>query len=682
MGRLAVDIGGTFTDLVFFDEGAGALTSTKVLTTPAALERGVLEAIARSGVAPAAVEYFIHGGTTVVNAITERTGAKTALVNTAGFRDVLELGRANRPDMFNIRYRKPAPFVPRRHRFEVRGRLDPEGREIEPLRLDDLDPAIEACRAAGIEAVAIMLVNSYAEPAHEAACAAYLRARLPGVAVSASHEITREWREYERASTIVLNAYVQPIVRRYLDSLEHALRGRGIAAPLMAVQSNGGTTSFDWAGAHPITLLESGPAAGVSGAALVGALCERDDLIYLDVGGTTAKCSTIEGGAPRVTTEHAHGASHREPGFPIRVPVVDIVEIGAGGGSIAWFDEAGGLRIGPASAGADPGPACYGRGGTAPTVTDAKLITGALNPGYFAAGRFDLDGGRAHAAVAPVAERLGCTVDAAANAIVRLAEASMIDALKLVSIERGHDPRDFAMVVAGGGGPMHGAALGRELGVSEIIVPRHPGLFSAWGMLATRPRQDFVRTAPKRASLITPDEIRDLRDTLRADAARYFADAGLATASLAHTLQIDLRYEGQEHPVTVGAIDADRATVTEIVEAFHAAHARTYSYRLDDTPVEFVTFRLTAHADVARPAFRPIAGAGRSPERALKGKRHVDFGDIGRHEARVYERDLLPAGFTAAGPLAVEEPTSTTLVQPGQTLRVDSHGFLRIAESR
>ena len=494
------------------------------------------------------------------------------------------------------------------------------------------------------------------------------------------HEITREWREYERASTIVLNAYVEPIVRRYLESLEHALHGRGIGAPLMAVQSNGGTTSFAWAKAHPITLLESGPAAGVSGAALVGALCDRDDLIYLDVGGTTAKCSTIEGGAPRVTTEHAHGASRREPGFPIRVSVVDIVEIGAGGGSIAWFDEAGGLQIGPASAGADPGPACYGRGGTAPTVTDAKLITGALNPGYFAAGRFDLDIARAHAAVASIADRLGGTIEAAANAIVRLVEANMIDALKLISIERGHDPRDFAMVVAGGGGAMHGAALGRELGVKEIIVPRHPGLFSAWGMLATRPRQDFVRTAPKLASLITPDEIRGLRDALRADAERYFTDAGLATARLEHTLQIDLRYEGQEHPVTVGAIDADRATVAEIVDAFHAAHARTYSYRLDDTPVELVTFRLTSCAEVARPTFHPITVGGRSPACALKGRRQVDFGDNGRHEATVYERDLLPPEFTAAGPLVIEEPSSSTLVLPGQTLRVDAHGFLRIAD--
>ena len=680
MGRLAVDIGGTFTDLVFFDETAGALTSTKVLTTPATLERGVLDAIDRSGIAPAAVDYFIHGGTTVVNAITERTGARTALVNTAGFRDVLELGRANRPDMFNIRYRKPEPFVKRRHRFEVRGRLDPAGREIEPLNLQDLDPVIDACRVAGIEAVAIMLINSYAEPEHERACAAYLRAKLPGVAVSASHEITREWREYERASTIVLNGYVQPIVGRYLDALERALRGRGVAAPLMAVQSNGGTTSFAWAKAHPITLLESGPAAGVSGAALVGALCGQDDLIYLDVGGTTAKCSTIEGGEPRVTTEHAHGASHREPGFPIRVPVVDIVEIGAGGGSIAWFDEAGGLRIGPTSAGADPGPACYGRGGKAPTVTDAKLITGALNPDYFAAGRLDLDIARARAVVSTAADRLGRTTEAAANAIVRLAEATMIDALKLVSIERGHDPRDFAMVVAGGGGPMHGAALGRELGVKEIVVPRHPGLFSAWGMLAMRPRQDFVRTAPQRASQITTDEIRGLRNALRAEAERYFADAGLGTARLTHTLQIDLRYEGQEHPVTVGAIDADRATVAEIVGAFHAAHARTYSYRLDDTPVELVTFRLTSQAETPGPTFRPIAADGRAPERAFKGRRQVDFGDNGRHEATVYERDLLPPDFSAAGPLVIEEPSSTTLVQPGQILRVDTHGFLRISE--
>jgi N-methylhydantoinase A len=681
MGRLAVDIGGTFTDLVFFDEAGAALTSTKVLTTPDGLERGVMAAVAQSGIVPTAVDYFIHGGTTVVNAITERTGAKTALVNTAGFRDVLELGRANRPDMFNIRYRKPAPFVPRRYCFEVRGRLDPIGQEIEPLELADLDPIVEACLAAEIEAVAIMLVNSYAEPAHEVACANYLRERLPSVAVTASHEVSREWREYERASTIVLNAYVQPIVRRYLDSLEGALVDLGIGQPHMAVQSNGGTTTFAWAKAHPITLLESGPAAGVSGAALVGALCGHDDLIYLDVGGTTAKCSTIEGGEPRVTTEHAHGASHREPGFPIRVPIVDIVEIGAGGGSIAWFDEADALQVGPKSAGADPGPACYGRGGTAPTVTDAKLIAGALNPAYFAAGQIDLDEDKARAALAPIAEGLHCSVEDAANAIVRLVEANMIDALKLVSIERGHDPRDFAMVVGGGGGAMHAAALGRELGVKEIVIPRYPGLFSAWGMLASRPRQDFIRTAPQIACMTTPEEIRAIRDALRRDAERYFADAGFAAADLSHALQIDLRYEGQEHPVTVRDIDADEATVDDIVAAFHVAHARTYSYRLDDTPVEFVTFRLTALVDVARPEFQPISADGRSAERALKGMRAVVFGEDGRHEATIYERDALPPEFTAAGPLVIEEPSSTTLVHPGQRLRIDTHGFMRISDA-
>ena len=501
MGRLATDIGGTFTDLVHFDEETGALSVAKALSTPDDLTRGVLDTIDQAGLDAGAVDYFVHGGTTVINAITERTGARTALVTTEGFRDVLEIARGNRPDLYNLRYRKEVPFVPRRLRFEVRERIDARGRVKVPLHVEDLDRVIEVCRAEGVEAIAIQYLHSYAAPAHEEETAAYLRQRLNGVAVTASHEITREWREYERANTAVLNAYVQPIVQRYFDTLEAGLDALSLACPMMAMQSNGGTTSFGWAREHPITLLESGPAAGVNGAALIGRLCDEPNVIYLDIGGTTAKCSTIEDGEPKVTTDYRLEATRIRYGYPVRVPVIDIVEIGAGGGSIAWFDEGGTLCVGPRSAGADPGPASYGRGGTEPTVTDAKLITGVLNPANFAGGRLALDVGLARAAMGKVADGLGCSVDEAAVAVIRLVDANMINALKLVSIQRGHDPRDFALMVGGGGGAMHGASLGRELGVKEIAVPRFPGLFSAWGMLATAPRRDFMLTALRRAEV-------------------------------------------------------------------------------------------------------------------------------------------------------------------------------------
>ncbi|HZA66831.1 MAG TPA: hydantoinase/oxoprolinase family protein [Geminicoccaceae bacterium] len=680
MARLAIDIGGTFTDLVDFDETTGQLTVEKALTTPRDLTEGVVESMRLARLAPKEVRFFVHGGTTVINTITERKGVTTALVTTKGFRDVLEIARGNRPDLYNLRFHKPEPFVLRRYRFEVRERVDARGRVIQPLVLDDLEPVVARCREERIEAIAVQFLHSYAAPEHEAAAAAYLRERLPEVAITASHEITREWREYERANTAVLNAYVQPIVERYFATLEQALRGEGLDCPFFAMQSNGGTTSFGWAKAHPITLLESGPAAGVNGAALVGELAGEANVLYLDIGGTTAKCSVIEDGRAEITTEYKLEWSRINPGYPVKVPVIDIVEIGAGGGSIAWFDEAGTLRVGPVSAGADPGPASYGRGGAAATVTDAKLLTGVLDPDYFAGGRIRLDGERARAAMAPIAERLGGTVEDAAVAIIRLVDANMVNALKLVSIQRGHDPRDFVLVVGGGGGPMHAATLGREIGVREIIVPRYPGYFSAWGMLATEPRRDFVRTQLRRAEAMTIDDVRELFAELEGEARGYFgADPSLADEGVRFERGIDLRYLGQEHWVTVPTA-LESASIARILADFHDAHERAYTFRLPDTPVEFVNFRLTAAAAVPRPRLEPITGEDRSAERAAKAPREVDFGEDGRHRARVYARDLLPAGFEAAGPLIVEEASSTTIVLPDQRLAVDDFGFLRIRQ--
>ena len=681
MGRLASDIGGTFTDLVYFDDAQGSLRTAKSLTTPGDLTQGVIDTVELSGLAPGEVDFFVHGGTTVINAITERKGARTALVTTAGFRDVLEIQRGNRPDLYNLRFEKERPFVPRLLRFEVRERVDAAGTVLRPLEKSDLDLVVARCREEEVEAIAIQFLHSYVAPRHEAEVAAYLRERLPDVSITASHEITREWREYERANTAVLNAYVQPIVQTYFGRLEEALGGADIRCAYAAMQSNGGTTSFSWAKEHPITLMESGPAAGCNGAAIVGGLCDEPRVIYLDIGGTTAKCTTIEDGTPKVTTEYRLEYSRTQFGYPLRVPVVDIVEIGAGGGSIAWFDKAGLLKVGPVSAGADPGPACYGRGGTEPTVTDAKLITGVINATNFAGGQFDLDEGKARAAMEKVASGLGTDVVEAAVAVIRTVEANMINALKLVSIQRGHDPRDFALVVGGGGGPMHGAPLGRELGVKEVIVPLYPGLFSAWGMLATEPRRDFMQTVLRRAEEVEAGDVRAVFAGLREEAERYYqTDAHMGEAEIAYEGRIDLRYLGQEHPVTV-LVDIESAEVEAILAAFHDAHEKTYTFRLDDTPVEFVTYRLTASAKVPRPEMTRLAADGRSIEAATRPLRMADFAEDGRHEAAVYERDRLPPGAELTGPLIVEEATATTLVHPGQTLRVDDYGFLRITDA-
>lgn len=681
MGRLASDIGGTFTDLVYFDEENRELKVEKSLTTPKNLTLGVEKTIGLAGIPGSDVDFFVHGGTTVINAITERKGAKTALVTTSGFRDVLEIARGNRPDLYNLNFQKPTPFVPRRLRFEVRGRVNAAGKEIEPLVLSDLDTVVDRCRTDKVEAIAIQLLHSYVAPNHESECAKFLREQLPDVSVTASHEITREWREYERANTAVLNAYVQPIVHTYFDSLEDSLEKQGLNCPFGAMQSNGGSTSFAWAKEHPITLVESGPSAGVNGAALVGELCNEEDIIYLDIGGTTAKCSVIEGGQVKVTTDYKLEWTRINPGYPVKVPVVDIIEIGTGGGSIAWFDRAGGLKVGPVSAGSDPGPASYGQGGSEPTVTDAKLLTGVLDPKYFAGGRIELDIKAARKAMNKIAKGLNCEVEEAAGAVLRIADADAINALKLISIQRGHDPRDFVLIVGGGGGAMHAATLGRELGVREIIIPLYPGYFSAWGMLATEPRRDFVQTALERAESMTVEKLFNLFSQLKRDAEHYFREQdNLENNQLNFEFGIDLRYLGQEHWVTVPA-KFGNIIIEEILEDFHVAHERAYTFSLDNTSVEFVNFRLTATAKVPRPQIKPLDPSGRSAADADKGVRSVHFGDDGRHDTRIFNRDLLPPGFEILGPVIVEEPSSNTIVHPNQTLRVDELGFLHIKQT-
>jgi len=681
MGRMATDVGGTFTDLVQFDEESGQVVISKALTTPADPSQGVVDVIGLSQLDPRAVTYFAHGGTTVINAITERKGVRTALVTTAGFRDVLEIGRGNRPDLYNLTFHSPAPFVPRALRFEVRERVAADGTVLEPLNADDVAAVAEKLAAEKVEAVAIMFLHSFAWPAHEAECAAMLRRHLPDLAITASHEVTREWREYERTNTAVLNACVQPIVERYFLRLESRLAELGMQCPLLAMQSNGGTTAFAQARAHPITLIESGPAGGVIGAAIVGQAAGEANVISLDIGGTTAKCSLIENGVPKVTTEYHLERTRLFPGYPVKVPVIDIVEIGAGGGSIAWFAEGGRLRVGPVSAGADPGPACYGRGGTDPTVTDAMCLAGVLDPAQFAEGRLTLRPDLAEQAYAPVAKALGTDIAGAARAAVRIAEASMIDALKIVSVQRGYDPRDFVLVASGGGGPMHAARLGRELNVRETLIPLHPGVFSAWGMLATAPRRDLVRTRFMPAAETGQDAVTAIFAEMKAEAEGYFAGLqGVEAGSLSFGTDLEMRYEGQEHSVRF-PVDLARDDRAAILEAFHAAHERAFTFRLDDTPVEFVHFHLTAEAQVLRPALKPLDGAGLDATAAHLGRRPVDFGEDGVQETEVYLRRLLPPGFTAAGPVLVEEASSTTMVLPGQVLRVDGFGFLRIAEA-
>ncbi|MCC6617334.1 MAG: hydantoinase/oxoprolinase family protein [Anaerolineae bacterium] len=678
--RIASDIGGTFTDLVALDESTGAISTAKVSTTPSNFAQGVVDSIDKAAQDAAETAFFVHGSTIVINALTERKGVRTGLITTRGFRDVLEIGRANRPDIYNMAYVKPTPFVPRYLRREVSERLNYKGEVLTPLDLDDVAREVRFLLGEGVEAIAVCFLHSYANPAHEIACGEIVVELAPQIPVTLSHQITQEWREYERTNTAVLNSYVHPIARHYLDHLETSLVGMGMPREsLHVMQSNGGSATFDAAKDAPIHLVESGPVAGVIGAVRIGELIGERNVIALDIGGTTAKTSLVENGMPKITTEYKIEHRRDFAGYPILTPTIDIVEIGAGGGSIAWVDDAGALRVGPVSAGAEPGPACYGKGGERPTVTDANVLAGRINPEYFLGGEIALDVAQSAAAMASIGEAFSIGVEEAAMGVLRIADANMMNALKLVSVRRGYDPRDFTLVVFGGGGALHGAALMRELRVKKTIIPLLPGVFSAWGMLMTDLRRDYIRTLVTRIDRVTPERLDGLLSEMSAQAEREMMAEGIAPDAVVLQRHADMRYLGQEHTVKVqlpgGVIDA--AALDEISARFHALHEQTYTFRLD-TPVELVNYHVTAFGRVPTPDIQRVDATGNRLETARKGTRRVNFDELGFHEAIIYERDRLPVGEALRGPAVIEEPSSTTVVFPDQTLTRDEYGFLHI----
>lgn len=670
--RVAVDIGGTFTDLVAIDEQTGRVTEAKVLTTPRAPGAGVLDAVERSGIPPGEIVHFLHGTTLVINALTERRGARVALLTTHGFGDLLEIQRCNRRDMYNLRYAKPRPFVPRGRVWEITERVTAGGEELVAMSEGDIRSAGRACAAAGAEAVAVCFLNAYANPQHEVRCREILRQVLPDVPVTLSHELTREWREYERCSTAVLNAYVQPLMSTYLAGLDDALSARRIQGPRHVMQSNGRVTTFVGAARHPITLVESGPVAGVIGAAAVAAALGISDLISLDIGGTTAKASLIRAGRPALHTDYYIERDRVRSGYPLKIPTVDIVEAGAGGGSIARLDAGGRLLVGPQSAGADPGPACYGRGGTDPTVTDAFLVTGVLDPEYFLGGTLQLRADAAVEVYERLARALRASVDETALGVIRLATTNMANTLRLVSVHRGHDPRDLALLVMGGGGPMHACVLAREMGMRLVIVPPRAGVFSAFGMLHADVGFDLIRTR-----LLRLDDsgagvtIASVFDEMAGDARDALAASGVDGSGAAFSMSLDMRYKGQEHTVEVGVPpDANPAALTA---RFHEAHELRYTFKLAD-PVEVVNFRLAAVVAQARPA-----PARTQPSAALEpvGHRPVRFASAAVRTP-IFRRDTLGAGAAVDGPAIVEEAAATTVVLPGDRLEVHPSGSLLI----
>jgi N-methylhydantoinase A len=677
--RVASDIGGTFTDLIYLDEVTGEIGMNKASTTPHNFAVGVQDTLEKSGINVADTSFFVHGSTIIINALTERKGVKTGLITTKGFRDVLAITRANRPDIYNMYYTKPEPFVPRYLRLEVRERVNYKGEELEPLNEDDVGRAAKFFKKEGIEAIAVCLLHSYANPDHEARCGALLREMLPDVPVTLSHEICQEFREYERTNTTVLNAYVQPIAVQYLNTLEKDLGEMGMGPVEHIMQSNGGIATFEMARQAPIRTCESGPVAGVIGTAVIGHLLGEPNIISLDIGGTTVKSSLVENGVPKITTDYKIEYRRDWEGYPIKVPTVDIVEIGAGGGSIAWIDKAGSLRVGPVSAGAVPGPACYDTGGEKPTVTDANLVVGRINPDYFLGGEIKVSMDKARQSMQEIADFFDMSIEEAAMGVIRLADANMVNALKLVSVRRGYDPREFTMVAFGGGGSMHAAALGRELRVKRILVPAEPAVFSAWGMLMSDLRNDYIRTMVVRTDQIEPTELSGIFAEMEKQAAEELAAEKVQEDQMVFQRFADMRYMGQEHTVKV-PIPGGQLTgkaLTEINERFHQLHDQAYTFRLGSR-VELVNFHLTALGLVEKPKITRLnkGGAG-TVEGAYKGDRQVIF-DEGFLTTPTYERDLLPVGATLSGPLIIEEPAATTVVFPGQKLSVDEYGFVHI----
>ena len=684
--RIGVDIGGTFTDVALVDDASGHIGVAKVPTTPSDLTEGVLcaldMAMRRYQVAAADVGLLSHATTVVTNAILEETGARAALITTRGFRDVLELRRSARADLYDLFQDAPATLIPRRRRFEITERIGADGAIVTPLAENEIDGLVAALEAARVDAVAISLLFSFLNPEHEQRLGARLRAALPDLPVYLSSEVLPEIKEFERTSTTAVCAYAGPILSSYLQRLDHVTRSPALP-PLYLMGSNGGILEAAEAMAMPAMAVESGPAAGVVAAALVARQTGRLDLLSFDMGGTTAKASLIRGGHYETTPDYEVGGGSsmsrwmNGTGHPIRVPVIDLAEVSAGGGSIAWVDRAGGLRVGPKSAGADPGPVCYARGGIEPTVTDCNLLLGYLDKASLLDGDLPIDHDAAVAAVRKrLAQPLAVDTRTAAAAVIDVVNHAMAEVLKIVSIQRGHDPRDFALAAFGGAGPLHAAALASELGIAEVICPPIPGAFSALGLVGTDLKRDYVRTLYTTATAADPKAVEAAFVALESRGAAMLDRAGVAPARRRFERAVDARYPRQSHelmiPVPPRSVDA--AALAEIAAAFHDRHLHTYGHDNRSEPVQIVSIRVTAIGATAPLMIRDIVAP--SGTDAVKAKRQLWFRETGVIDATIYDRRRMPAGLEVAGPVVIESLESTILVPPGWQAKMNADGFV------
>ena len=674
--QIGVDIGGTFTDIVALD-GEGRLALAKVPSTPKDLLDGIGAAVGKvlalAGAPPGDVERFIHGTTVATNAVLEQKGAVTAVLTTEGFEDVLEMGRQKRSRMYDLEMDPETPsfLAPGRRRVGIRERLDARGATLVPLDEGQVRAAVQTLRAQGVQAIAVCYLFSFVNPAHEQRTRELCAEIAPEISVSLSSEVDPTFREYERLCVTAFDAYLGPVVKRYLAGLADTLRGLGIRAVPLIMRSRGGIVSAALAARQPVTLFLSGPAGGVIGA---GCAAERSgvrDFVSLDMGGTSNDVAVVRSGAPLLASEGSIGP------YPVRTPMVDVNTIGAGGGSIAWIDAAGGLRVGPRSAGAEPGPACYGRGGDAATVTDASVVLGYLNPERFAGGALTLDVGAAERAVGAIGRRLGVDTITAAAGIHRVINARMADQIRLVTIKRGYDPRQFSLVVLGGAGPVHGAALAAEMGMAEVLVPEAPGVLAAFGLLAAAIEHHHARTLQARTDVADLSAVNRCLAELDAAGRARMHEEGVAAADVHVAYTADMRYVGQAYELEVpiaAPVAAER--VPDIVAAFHAVHERVYGYARTQQTVEFVNFRAVHTYRLPRPVVRPSAQAHGRLDDARVGERRAYFD--GFVSAAIYERARLPLGARLAGPAIVEQMDTTTVIPPGVTAVVDDAGNLRL----
>lgn len=665
--RVSADIGGTFTDFVY-ENDSGQVRIGKVPTTPDNPAQGILNAVNQFIDKPEEIEFFVHGTTVGLNALLERRGARVLLLMTGGISDTYTIARGNRAEMYNLHYRKPTQLVPRRDVHEVVERLNWDGSEHTSLDLASLASVIDKVKAEKIPAVAVCLLHAYKNPAHELAVGEYLKDALPGVSVSLSHQVAPEWREFERASSTVMDAYVAPVVELYLETLKGELLASGMHETVHVMRSNGGVMTDKSASRHPISTLMSGPVGGSIGGVELAKVTGRENLLCVDMGGTSFDLSLVVNGRAQVDNETVL------EGLPLLMPIVDIETVGTGGGSLAWI-EVGGLRVGPQSAGSQPGPVCYGRGGTEPTVTDANLFLGRLGADSLLSGKMTLDIPATQQAFARMGEQLGLTDAQLAEGIINISNAKMADAMRTITVGRGLDPRDFTLVAFGGAGPMHAVELARELDMREVLIPRFPGTFSAWGMLQSDIRHDFSRNYYAIANSEDRDSLTEIFASLVEDGRDMLCGEDVADADMTFKRSIELRYVGQEHTLNV-PLEED-FSIDSLLEEFHTLYQGRFGHASPQAPVEMINLRVAAIGRLGRsPGKFTPAPEGTNP---LVGERNITF-DGGLHATPIVRRDLLGVGAIGHSPVVIEEESSTTIVPPGYSYRLDAYGNLLITK--